>query len=1167
MQMSASIAFLSTMLLISSLTVKKLLLLLFSYSLWTTLIQAQTQPPGILFRSPVTVAPGYSARVVFSNLTSPRGIAFDSTGDTLLVVERGFGVTALSPSLTSPGSWERIVVIQNGSFTHGIEVDGASLYLSTAGQVLRYEYDASTRSVAVGQDPQIVVDGLPADGELTTHPLLLEHSPNGQAGALYVGSGPLTNIDLTARDPASGRSQIRRFPLTATSASTQSWSSGGIIAYGIRNPAGFAFGPSSSSNELYIVENGASIDNVTGLTSDFVNDNPADELELVDLAGYTSSTLPFFGFPDCATLWNPQADPTGDPQFASLAKGEQFSLILPVDAGDEIRDDSWCRDESNNRRPALSFQAHSVPLDIKFQSGPSGADAFVSFHGSFDRDPPTGYGVVKVALPLFQSNDALGYEFIVQATNLVSCPVTGTGQECIRPVGLAFRTTGTSALTTGGENGEGSKGLELFVSSDESGEERLSERAIAAILQGKDIMLLLYRATFVEVPLHGNELDMVEIQETPAADMDASVLTYRDAKKTETEDYFGDEKKSLDDVEDAKEFKDDSSLELDEYTAKGPDDDPAYSVLPQIVRELCDFEDDVNMPVLTWRFYFLSAIFTALGAWLQQMGFFRTTYVPYSIYFVQIASLYFGRLMAAGLPQKKVGWGETFWFELNPGEFNIKEHVAVVLAASTGGTNNLGDYVLAPLQVFYDAPMNGWLALLFMAAVFKAMRSSLGNESATAKKQINPTAQFLGSGLGGAGFLNITLDWSNIGSQCIYYPYWAQINMFTAGVIAAWILIPIGFFTGIWQSDLYPIQTQTLYLRNGSKYPTTALMTAEYQLNVTLYDEIGPPMMSAQLRWMCPMIYRTWKAQRAGGRAHNDKLTQLIRQYPTVPLWWNLALFIIPMVILTILTARGVLYMPIYMLFIGVAIGACIVVPMGYIYAISGYQMSVGYFNELFYGYAIQAGGSRHPIGSLSYRVISGQCWYEAQKMLADMKLGHYFHIPPRAVMLAQIWGIFVVLWVCNTKGDVLTGKITDPNRQWTGQTIISLYNQSISFALVGPKLMFNDAIYSPMLYGFLVGAVVPFILYGLHRLRPRWRFDLWNIAIFSDYFTNFFGNISNIFFSLFLLGTLNHLYFKRYRYEFWKKYAYLFGAAADTGYNFAVKTITMPNWVRAFII
>jgi hypothetical protein len=65
---------------------------------------------------------------------------------------------------------------------------------------------------------------------------------------------------------------------------------------------------------------------------------------------------------------------------------------------------------------------------------------------------------------------------------------------------------------------------------------------------------------------------------------------------------------------------------------------------------------------------------------------------------------------------------------------------------------------------------------------------------------------------------------------------------------------------------------------------------------------------------------------------------------------------------------------------------------MGFIYAVSGFQIQVGYFNEIIYGYLINLGGSRHPVGSLSYRVISGQAWYEACAMLSDMKLGHYFH-------------------------------------------------------------------------------------------------------------------------------------------------------------------------------
>lgn len=54
--------------------------------------------------------------------------------------------------------------------------------------------------------------------------------------------------------------------------------------------------------------------------------------------------------------------------------------------------------------------------------------------------------------------------------------------------------------------------------------------------------------------------------------------------------------------------------------APGDDDDPEFKNIPLIVRELVDFEDDPTTPVLTWRFYFLSTIFTGLGAWLVQVS-------------------------------------------------------------------------------------------------------------------------------------------------------------------------------------------------------------------------------------------------------------------------------------------------------------------------------------------------------------------------------------------------------------------------------------------------------------------------------------------------------------------------------------------------------------------
>ncbi|KAJ6451257.1 soluble quino protein glucose/sorbosone dehydrogenase [Mycena sanguinolenta] len=420
------------------------LLLVAAFS--TTSYATTFQPSGVPFQSPVTTAPGFTSNVLFSNLTAPRGITLDEQ-ENILVVERGFGVTAFNPTT---GGWNRTVVITNPNFTQGIQLNSDLLYVSTASDVLLYHYNSLNKSVSNSDSPTVVITGLPPDGDLTTHTLQLQKC--GAETKLLIASGPFTNIDPTARDPSSGRSQIRRFilPQSAPTAPLQ-WSAGEILAYGIRNPAGFAFHPPFSS-QLYVVENGPSIDNVTGLTPTFVNDNPADELNLVAVGG----NLEFYGFPDCAPLWNPSADPIGDPQYVNLNRGDEISLLLEPE-----RNDTWCMSPENNVPPVLNFQAHSVPLDIKFYEAPTqpsatsfpssfNGDAVVSFHGSFDRVPPTGYGVVHVSFPLNGN-----YSFLVQATNLTSCPGT-----CIRPVGLAFSSSGV-----------------LYVSSDSSGELFAIERS------------------------------------------------------------------------------------------------------------------------------------------------------------------------------------------------------------------------------------------------------------------------------------------------------------------------------------------------------------------------------------------------------------------------------------------------------------------------------------------------------------------------------------------------------------------------------------------------------------------------------------------------------------------------------------------------------------------
>ena len=133
-------------------------MLLLKLAVFAVVAHAATfQPDGVPFKFPVTTAPGLASSVVFSNLTTPRGIAFDTLGN-LLVVEPKVGISALTKVT---GGWQRELVIQNPDFTHGIVVDGGRILASTADTILQYFWDPQTK---VASDPFPAVTGIPGDG-------------------------------------------------------------------------------------------------------------------------------------------------------------------------------------------------------------------------------------------------------------------------------------------------------------------------------------------------------------------------------------------------------------------------------------------------------------------------------------------------------------------------------------------------------------------------------------------------------------------------------------------------------------------------------------------------------------------------------------------------------------------------------------------------------------------------------------------------------------------------------------------------------------------------------------------------------------------------------------------------------------------------------------------
>lgn len=123
--------------------------------------------------------------------------------------------------------------------------------------------------------------------------------------------------------------------------------------------------------------------------------------------------------------------------------------------------------------------------------------------------------------------------------------------------------------------------------------------------------------------------------------------------------------------------------------------------------------------------------------------------------------------------------------------------------------------------------------------------------------------------------------------------------------------------------------------------------------------------------------------------------------------------------------------------------------------------------------------------------------------------------IPPRAMFLTQIWGTFVgcffnylvMMAIINSKREYLDGTTTDPTGQWTGINMEVFYSASILWGLIGPARMYGPGtLMNPLLWGFLIGAAVPPIIWLLHKKWPKARFDLFNFPIFSNGMFLFFS-------------------------------------------------------------
>ncbi|EPS44774.1 hypothetical protein H072_1214 [Dactylellina haptotyla CBS 200.50] len=371
------------------------------------------------------LADGYQSIIAAKGLKSPRGMTFDSKGR-LLIVDRGVGIKQFTVDdcglLTDSET-----IVADISLNHGIDIsgDGKTLFASNSDAAFAWTYNPNSGKVS---KKVTLVTGMDSTDHVTRSLMVPSANPN----LLVISVGSNANIDNGTTEYSSGRSQIRGFmwkQIIASKKSVVFKESGVNLGWGLRNSVGITEDPAGN---MWSVENSA--DNVERDDIDIHTNNPGEELNfhgsLLDL----TTPRPNYGYPRCLTAWDPSAVSTW-----TVKRGEQFAVNPTVNFTDETCNTDY-------EPPRLAFPAHSAPLDIRFTAG---ADAIVTFHGSWNRQPPTGYQLVSIPFdpmtgqPVASSDSDAGFKPIMWNKDLTQCP-----GKCFRPTSIAISPLGALYMTS-----------------------------------------------------------------------------------------------------------------------------------------------------------------------------------------------------------------------------------------------------------------------------------------------------------------------------------------------------------------------------------------------------------------------------------------------------------------------------------------------------------------------------------------------------------------------------------------------------------------------------------------------------------------------------------------------------------------------------------------------
>ncbi|KIO29153.1 hypothetical protein M407DRAFT_70976, partial [Tulasnella calospora MUT 4182] len=643
------------------------------------------------------------------------------------------------------------------------------------------------------------------------------------------------------------------------------------------------------------------------------------------------------------------------------------------------------------------------------------------------------------------------------------------------------------------------------------------------------------------------------------------------------------------------------------------------SVYPE-VRASVSNVDDTEMPVMTIRAWVIGITLVVVTTGMNVFLYFRWPAPVLAPAIVMLISFPLGKLAALVLPirywtiPERLPWIGGREFSLNPSPFNVKEHTLICIMANINASTyivnaaavtdrrfgyplNLGMQVLLIIStkligfclaafwrnILVIPGSSIWPQNLVISALLNSLHAEDGGRmgygmsrrrfftyvaGGTVLYSFLPdnvvVNQLFGSVTGlGMGFLSF--DWSQISwvVSPLVVPWWALWQQFFGFVVFYWLVVPILYYKNVWKSGHLPIMGSSAYDRFAEPYSLKHVITRDFRLNVTAYEEYSPiyvpisysmtyllgfavPMAALVhiILWHGESIYKVLRGEQV---EKPDIHARLMKEYPDINMRWIWAIFVLSFA--GVLGSFGIHndILPVWSAFVIILIPIIWFLPVVIIYAMTTNLIPLNLYAQVIPGLMLPG----QPIAALIMKNVALEAIKSGSIFAQDQKLSHYMKVPPRATLLAQVvaatLAVVVQVGVQHLVFKVVPDACTpDQANQITCNGLGVQFTSSLVWGLIGPRRLFGkNEIYRFHPYGILIGAILPVILWFWRRRRPNSLVGSLNIPLVLSGPLGVPPATGINYSSWFLLG---FYLVRRHKSQWWLKYNYILSSALDSG-------------------